>query len=83
MQFALLHDFLVDLSLGLWPVICLWLLFLIETGEIEVLMHVLKLLIFNIRVKVHIIELLKFIDLLSLMGEPMWCLLIFLQQCKF
>ena len=83
MQFALLHDFLVDLSLGLGAIVGLRLFFLFKTCEVEVLMHVLKLLIFNIRVKVHIIEFLEFIDLLSLMRESVRCLLIFFQQCEF
>lgn len=78
MQLALFHDFLINLSLSLGAIIGLRLFFLIKTCEVEVLMHVLKLLIFNIRVKVHIIEFLKLVDLLSPMSESLRRLLIFL-----
>jgi hypothetical protein len=67
-QFALFDDFFVNLGLGLWSI---WLrlgLFFVKASEIKVFMYFKELLVFNIGVKVHIIEMLEVTDVCSLVG---------------
>ena len=82
---ALFNDFLIDLSFVLGTVILLLLrlfFLLVETSEVEVLMSPHKLLIIDLVIEVHIIEVLQLVDLGAFVGESVGGLLI-IHQCKF
>jgi hypothetical protein len=85
MQSALLDDFFVDLCLRFGSVGIIFLLiffFLVEARKVQILMCLQELVILSIRPEVHIIELLQFIDILSLVGHPLSERFI-INQCKF
>jgi len=61
-HFAFFNDFLIDVGLGLWSIRILLGLFLIKAGKIKILVSFKELLVFDIGVKVHIIELFEVTD---------------------
>ena len=78
---AFINNFLVNLSFALRPIalffLLLLLLLILKTCKIQILMRLHKLLILNIRLKIHIVELLQLINLGPLMRKSMrWPLLI-------
>lgn len=67
MQFALLDDLFVDFGFGfgaIW-ILRFCLLLFVESSKVQIFMGFQKLVVFNILVKVHVVELLKVANVLS------------------